>query len=99
MIRMPRPKTAIALLPSSIDPLIHVFRGQRVMVDADLAKLYGVSTKVLNQAVERNLNRFPADFSFLLTEQEFMDLRSQIVTSNVGRGGRRYRPRVFTEQG
>jgi hypothetical protein len=69
------------------------------MLDADLAKLYGVSTKALNQAVERNLNRFPVDFSFLLTHQEFMDLRSQIVTSNVGRGGRRYRPRVFTEQG
>jgi hypothetical protein len=74
-------------------------RGQRVMLDSDLASLYGVQTKVLNQAVRRNLSRFPDDFAFRLTAQEHADLRSQSVTSNVGRGGRRYTPWVFTEQG
>jgi hypothetical protein len=68
------------------------------MLDADLAKLYGVSTKVFNQEVRRNEDRFPADFAFQLTEQEFHSLRSQFVTSK-RRGGRRYRPYAFTEQG
>lgn len=68
------------------------------MLDRDLSQLYGVSTKVFNQAVRRNKDRFPPDFMFQLTIQEFRSLRSQIVTSNK-RGGRRYRPYAFTEQG
>lgn len=67
------------------------------MLDADLAALYGVETKVLNQAVKRNIARFPEDFAFQLTDDELANLRSQIVTSN--RGGRRYLPYAFTEQG
>lgn len=78
---------------------IYVFRGLKVMVDSDLADLYCVETKVFNQAVKRNLARFPADFMFQLTEEEFEALRSQTVTSNEGRGGRRFLPYVFTEQG
>ena len=68
-------------------------------VDAELAALYGVETKVLVQAIKRNLERFPADFMFQLDAEEFAALRSQFVTSNVGRGGRRYAPYAFTEQG
>ena len=68
------------------------------MLDTDLAKLYGVPTKVLNQAVKRNVTRFPADFMFQLTSEETTALRSQIVTSK-SRGGRQYRPYAFTEQG
>jgi len=82
-----------------IERKIYVARGQKVMLDSDLAKLYGVATKVFNQAVGRNLQRFPEDFRFQLTEEEFEFLRSQFVTSNKGRGGRRYLPYVFTEQG
>lgn len=78
---------------------IHVLRGERVMLDEDLAVLYGVPSKVLNQAVHRNRSRFPDDFAFQVTAAEFDSLRSQIVTSNAGRGGRRYRPYAFTEQG
>lgn len=77
---------------------IHLIRGQKVMLDADLAKLYGVETKVLNQAVRRNIDRFPEDFAFRLSDEEFADLRSQIVTSSQW-GGRRYPPYAFTEQG
>ncbi|MDX6499590.1 MAG: hypothetical protein QOG23_2850 [Blastocatellia bacterium] len=69
------------------------------MLDSELAELYQVPTKVFNQAVSRNRNRFPKDFMFQLTVEEDESLRSQIVTSKVGRGGRRYRPYVFTEQG
>ena len=76
---------------------IAVVRGQRVMFAPDLAELYGVETKVLMQAVKRNFDRFPVDFMFSLTEQEFTSLRSQIVTSN--RGGTRYLPYAFSEQG
>ena len=91
-------------MPASIDRepierLIHVVRGERVMLDADLARIYDVSTKVLVQAVKRNLLRFPHDFMFHLTSEETDALRSQVVTSNVGRGGRRYAPYAFTEQG
>jgi hypothetical protein len=78
-------------------------REQRVMLDADLAELYGVQTKVLVQAVKRNLIRFPEDFMFQLSADEFAALRSQLVTSNasqpLGRGGRRTAPYAFTEQG
>jgi hypothetical protein len=81
---------------------IVLLRGQKVIVDADLAALYGVPTKRFNEQVRRNLERFPADFMFQLTEKEFFALRSQIATSNekpAGRGGRRYLPFVFTEHG
>lgn len=79
---------------------IAIARGKRVVLDSDLAVLYGVTTKRFNEAVKRNLDRFPADFSFLLEDHEVAALRSQIATSNSeGRGGRRYNPRVFTEHG
>lgn len=92
---------------------IHLVRGQRVMLDSDLAELYGVATKVFNQAIKRNIERFPADFMFQLTEEEGESLRSQIVTLNAGdslrsqiatlkpgRGQhRKYLPYVFTEHG
>ena len=79
-------------------PVIHTIRRQKVVIDGDVAKLYGVPTKQLNQAMQRNKKRFPSDFCFVLTANEVADLRSQIVTSNT-RGGRRYLPRVFTEHG
>ena len=80
-----------------IQSKIHIIRDQKVMLDSDLAELYGVETKVLNQAIKRNLRRFPKGFMFQLTEKEFNSLRSQFVTSK--RGGRRYLPYVFTEHG
>ena len=83
-----------------IESKILVIRGQHVMIDRDLAKLYGVETKVLNQAVKRNIERFPERFMFHLNEKEFEFLRSQIVTSKTEtRGGRQYLPYAFTEQG
>ncbi len=69
------------------------------MLDSDLAELYGVETKVLNQAIKRNIERFPEDFMFQLDENEWKSLRSQFVTSKIGRGGRTYVPSVFTEHG
>jgi len=91
---------------ASIDAVIRVARGHRVILDSDLAKLYGVSAKILNQAVRRNLERFPADFMFQLGWKELDALRSQIVTLEGSRpkGSRRgahvkYRPYAFTEQG
>jgi len=78
---------------------ILVLRGQRVLLDAELAALYGVAPKVLLQAVKRNRKRFPADFMMQLNAAEWAALRSQSVTSNPQRGGRRYRPYAFTEQG
>ena len=78
---------------------IRTVRGQRVRLDSDLAALYGVTTAALNQAVKRNPSRFPSDFAFRLTAEEAAALISHFVTSNVGRGGRRKLPRVFTEQG
>ena len=88
-----------APLQSLIGGRILALREQRVMLDADLAELYGVQTKVLVQAVKRNLARFPQDFMFQLSADEFTALRSQTVTSNSGRGGRRTAPYAFTEQG
>ena len=83
-----------------IQSRILALREQRVMLDADLAQLYGVETRVLVQAVKRNLARFPADFMFQLSPQEWAALRSQSVISNTeGRGGRRTAPYAFTEQG
>src|SRR5689334_3390601 len=80
-----------------IHELIHEINGYKVMLDFDLAKLYGVTTKALNQAMKRNLERFPSDFSFQLTKEQWENLRSQIVISSWG--GSRYLPYVFTEHG
>ena len=94
-------ENAVQIVPVEIiERKIHLIRGCKIMLDNDLADLYGVPTKVLNQAIRRNLDRFPADFMFRLTSEELENcLRSQIVTSNVGRGGRRYPPFAFTEHG
>ena len=78
---------------------IHFIRKQAVILDSDLSEIYGVTTKALNQAVSRNKDRFPENFCFVIDKEEFRDLRSQSVTSNEGRGGRTYKPRVFTEHG
>jgi hypothetical protein len=82
-----------------ISQSILVFRGHKVLLDEDLAVLYGVATKVLLQAIKRNIGRFPEDFMFQLTAAEWAVLRSQSVTSKLQHGGRRYTPYVFTEQG
>ena len=89
----------LSLATGTITKQIAVFRHHRVLLDADLAELYGVPTKVLLQAVKRNSERFPEDFMFQLNADEWQSLRSQSVTSNNGRGGRRYAPYAFTEQG
>lgn len=94
--------SSIVTLPiERIEQRILLIRDQKVMLDSDLAELYGVETKVLNQAVRRNLGRFPDDFMFQLSEKEHEALRSQIVTlKNLGRGQhRKYLPYVFTAQG
>jgi hypothetical protein len=89
-----------SLVPmETIEKKILLIRGQKVMLDSELAGLYGVQTKVLVQAVKRNISRFPLDFMFQLTTDEGMNLRSQFVTSSSGHGGRRYAPYVFAEQG
>ena len=80
-----------------IEKAILLIRGQKVMLDRDLAKLYRIETKALKQAVRRNKKRFPRDFMLELTKEEFKTLRSQIVTSSCG--GTRYTPMAFTEQG
>ncbi len=127
---------AIVLKPENVAKLVFFIRGEKVMLDADLAMLYGVEVRILNQAVARNRKRFPSDFMFQLSAKEYENLRSQIVTisgeekanstqtgmtsqiviskekraygaplrsqfviSKLGRGGRRYRPYAFTEQG
>ena len=82
---------------SVIQNKIYELRGQKVILDFDLAEMYDVATKVLKQAIKRNSQRFPSDFMFILTQKEFQGLRSQIVTSK--RGGTRYLPYAFTEQG
>lgn len=82
-----------------IQNLIYTIRGLQVMLDSDLAELYDVETKVFNQAVKRNIIRFPDIFRFQLSLDEYDSLKSQIVTSNTSRGGRRYLPYAFTEQG
>jgi hypothetical protein len=95
---------------TQIEARIFMIRGQKVMLDADLAEIYGVETGALNRAVKRNIGRFPKDFMFQLTDEEFADLRCQIGISNTrsqsvtlekseGRGGRRHRPYAFTEHG
>jgi len=78
---------------------IYMIRGQKVMLDSDLAELYGTETKRLNEQVRRNMDRFPEDFMFQLTLEESESLRSQFATSKIKRGGRTYLPYVFTEHG
>ncbi len=90
-------KGGIVIPTERITQAILLIRGHKVMLDSDLADLYEVETKVLIQAVKRNIGRFPEDFMFQLTEQELKNLRSQFVTSSWG--GRRYPPYAFTEQG
>jgi len=88
-----------ALIPAErIERAILLVRGHKVMLDADLAELYGVETRRLNEQVKRNIERFPADFMFQLTKEEYADLRIQVGTSSQW-GGRRYPPFAFTEQG
>jgi hypothetical protein len=89
-----------AIVPErAIESQILMVRGQKVILDRDLAQLYGVTVKALNQQVKRNPGRFPPDFVLQLNAEEFMSLRSQFVTSKPGRGGRRYLPLAFTEHG
>jgi hypothetical protein len=83
---------------AQLESAIYLIRGQRVMFDSDLAAIYRVTTKRLNEQVRRNISRFPEDFAFQLTAEELTKLRSQIATSSF-HGGRRYRPWVFTEHG
>ena len=92
------PNTGIALA-RKVDSVIHLLRGQRIILDSDLAELYGVSVKHLNQQIKRNGKRFPPDFLSQLSQAEYENLRSQIVTSSSGHGGRRYLPLAFTEHG
>jgi len=82
-----------------IERRIYWIREHKVMLDSDLAELYDVTTKRLNEQVKRNRDRFPTDFMFQLNPEESRRLRSQIATSKIGRGGRRYQPYVFTEHG
>jgi hypothetical protein len=89
----------VSIPAESIERGILLIRGQRVMLDADLAKVFGVTTKRLNQQLSRNIDRFPEDFVFQLTQEEFESLRLQIATSKIGRGGRRTLPYAFTEHG
>jgi len=92
--------TMSGLVPAErIEQRILLLRGCKVMLDSDLARLYRVTTKRMNEQVRRNIARFPGDFMFQLTLEEVESLRSQSATSNKGRGGRRYAPLVFTEQG
>ena len=95
--KMSKDKSLIPI--ERIEGLILLIRGHKVMLDSDLAELYGVTTKRLNEQVRRNLSRFPEDFMFQLAESETHLLRSQFATSKGGRGGRRYLPYAFTEQG
>jgi len=93
-------KSEAIVPPGMIEECIFLVRGQKIILDSALAELYGVSTKVLKQAVRRNRKRFPGDFMFFLARQEVTILRSQFVTSSIGRwGGARYAPMAFTEQG
>ena len=98
MARGERPGEQLATPPEHVARSIVVVRGQRVIMDSDLAVLYGVESRALIQAVTRNKDRFPPDFMFQLDKQEVLRLRSQFVISN-GRGGRRYAPYAFTDQG
>jgi hypothetical protein len=95
------PLTCMDSLPieQTVENLIYLIRGQKVMLDEDLAQLYKVDTRILTRAVRRNAVRFPSDFMFQLSDQEVISLRSQFGISKEGKGGRRYNPLAFTEQG
>jgi hypothetical protein len=93
------PKSMIAIPDEVLMNKIYLIQGQKVMLDRDLAELYGVETRVLNQAVKRNLRRFPIDFMFQMTREEMEEWKSQIVISNKEKMGFRKPPLVFTEQG
>lgn len=92
-------KNELSIPDDIITSKIYYIREQKIMLDRDLAELYGVETKVLKQAVRRNLNRFPEDFMFEMTKKEFENWRSQFVTSKEDKTGLRYAPFCFTEQG
>ncbi|MFC1677094.1 ORF6N domain-containing protein [Planctomycetota bacterium] len=92
-------KADLIIPAERIRQCIYLIRKQKVVLDKDLASLYGVPTKRLNEQVQRNIDRFPSDFMFQLNNTEAEALRSQIATSKKGRGGRRYNPYAFTEQG
>jgi phage regulator Rha-like protein len=103
---MPISKGSKRMNITRLDAMVHTvaarvlfLRHQRVMLDSDIAQLYGVSVKRLNEQIKRNQQRFPADFVFQLTAKEYSGLRSQIATSNKAHGGRRYLPFAFTEHG
>jgi hypothetical protein len=96
--KMTKTQTSVSIPDEIIMDKIYYIRGYKVMLDRDLAELYNVETKVFNQAVKRNLKRFPADFMFELTQDEFDILRSQFVTSKIGRGGTRYLPMELTNK-
>ena len=89
----------MARKPAQIQSMIFEIRGQKIMLDSDLAVLYQVETKVMNQAVKRNIDRFPPEFMFQLTQSEYDNLKSQFVTSSSSWGGRRKLPFAFTEHG
>lgn len=92
--------TKTGLIPAErIENAIYAIRGERVMLNSDLAALYGVETKVLKRAVRRNIDRFPSDFMFLLNSTEFQNWRRQFGTSKEDRMGLRYPPMAFTEHG
>lgn len=92
-------RTRLALIPAHVERTILFLRGERVILDADLAALYGVETRAVVQAIKRNRQRFPDDFMFQLTADEAANLRSQTVISSSAHGGRRYAPYAFTEHG
>jgi len=96
LLKMPKRRVT---LPYAVESRILLLRHQRVILDADIAELYGVPVKVLNQQIKRNQKRFPADFVFQLSAKQYEVLRSQFVTSKESRGGRRYLPYAFTEHG
>ena len=92
-------KNTALVRTKKVDSTILFLRGQKVILDVDLAELYGVSIKRLNEQVKRNIRRFPSDFLFRLTRSEYSNLRSQFATSSSDHGGRRYLPHAFTEHG
>lgn len=96
LLKMPKRRVTS---PYAVESRILLLRHQRIILDADIAELYGVPVKVLNQQIKRNQKRFPADFVFQLSSKEYEALRSQFVTSKERRGGRRYLPYAFTEHG
>jgi hypothetical protein len=96
---MPKNTQQIVIAEEAVISKIYFIRGEKVMLDRDLAELYGVETKTLKQAVRRNISRFPPDFMFEMSKEELENWRSQFVTSNQDRQGLRYPPFCFTEQG